>query len=198
MFLQKIFTPLIALVFIAGTGFPQDINLTLHQDSEMSIEGSSNVRSWGADVKKIDSRFTLRNTDEVNVQNITPEMFETLEITVPVENIDSGSKGLTGNIHKYLKKKDHPNITFILSDVINIEHGDDYVDITARGTINAAGKDHNLIMSVRADQEDSGIRISGTQKLLMTNFDIDPPKAMLGTIKADDEFSVHFNIRFTN
>lgn len=193
--LRIIFTQLFALLITASAVFAQQTTLTLQEGSEMSIEGSSNVRSWGAEVTTMEGTLIL-NTDELTPENLSPDMFESLEITVPVNSLDSGSGGLTNNIHKYLKEKDHPNITFTLSEVTNIEQRDGQAEITASGVINAAGNDHEVTMTVLAEQADNGLQISGSQELLMTSFDIDPPKAMLGTIRADDEFNVNFNVLF--
>lgn len=193
--LRIIFTQLFALLFTAGAVFAQQTTLTLQENSEMSIEGSSNVRSWGAEVTSMEGTLTL-NTDELSPENLSPDMFGSLQITAPVKSLDSGSGGLTNNIHKYLKEKDHPNITFTLSEVTNIEQRDGQAEITAIGVINAAGNDHEVTMTVLGEQADNGLRISGSQELLMTSFDIDPPRAMLGTIRADDEFKVNFDVQF--
>ncbi|MEX0647179.1 MAG: YceI family protein [Balneolaceae bacterium] len=197
MYLRILFLQIVTLVLLAGSAFAQEVTLALHQNSEMAIEGSSNVRSWGAEAESITGNLTL-SSGTLELSNLTPEMFGDLTITVPVKSLESGTRGLSGNIHKYLKEKDHPNITFRLSDVTSIDQKNGYAEITARGTVNAAGKDNDITMTVRAEQEGDGLRISGTQNLLMTSFDIDPPRAMLGTIRADDEFSVNFNILFNN
>lgn len=197
MYLRLIFTPLIALLLTAGSLMAQDLTLNIQPNSELSIEGSSNVRDWGAEAETVEAQFTLQGIEELNLETLNPDQFASLEVTVPVEGLDSGSRGLTNNIHKYLKEKDYPNITFTLSEVTNIEYMNGSAQITATGVVNAAGKDHKVTMTVEAQQDGNSLIISGSQELLMTSFDIDPPTALLGTIRADDEFTVLFNVHFS-
>lgn len=197
MYLRLIFTPLIALLLTAGSLMAQDLTLNLQPNSELSIEGSSNVRDWGAEAETVEAQFTLQGIEELNLETLNPDQFTSLEVTVPVKGLDSGSRGLTNNIHKYLKEKDYPNITFTLSEVTNIEYMDGSAQITATGVVNAAGQDHEVTMTVEAQQEGNTLIISGSQDLLMTSFDIDPPTALLGTVRAHDEFTVLFNVRFS-
>lgn len=197
MYLRLIFTPLIVLLLTAGSLMAQDLTLNLQPNSELSIEGSSNVRDWGAEAETVQAQFTLQGIEELNLETLNPDQFASLEVTVPVEGLDSGSRGLTNNIHKYLKEKDHPNITFTLTEVTNIEYMDGSAQITATGVVNAAGQDHEVTMTVDAQQDGNTLIISGSQDLLMTSFDIDPPTALLGTVRADDEFTVLFNVRFS-
>jgi polyisoprenoid-binding protein YceI len=197
MYLRLIFTPLIALILTTGSLLAQDLTLNLQPNSELSIEGSSNVRDWGAEAETVQAQFSLQGIEELNLETLNPDQFASLELTVPVEGLDSGSRGLTNNIHKYLKESDYPNITFTLSEVTNVEYMNGSAQITATGVVNAAGNDHEITMTVEAQQEGNTLIISGSQELLMTSFDIDPPTALLGTIRAHDEFTVLFNVRFS-
>lgn len=197
MYLRLIFTPLIALLLSAGSLMAQNLTLNLQPNSELSIEGSSNVRDWGAEAETVQAQFSLQGIEELNLETLNPDQFASLELTVPVEGLDSGSRGLTNNIHKYLKESDYPNITFTLSEVTNVEYINGVAQITATGVVNAAGNDHEITMTVEAQQAGNTLIISGSQELLMTSFDIDPPTALLGTIRAHDEFTVLFNVRFS-
>jgi polyisoprenoid-binding protein YceI len=197
MLIKNFISTLAALLLMSGSLFAQDRTLTVQGTPQMKIDGDSNVRSWDADVTRMNATLVLQSVDELSLENLSPETFKSLEITIPVQSIESGSRGLTSNIHKYLKGSDYPNITFNLDRITDIVRENGTALITAEGVINAAGKDQPVTMTVTASMNNDGsINFSGEQDLLMTSFDIDPPTAVLGTVRARDEFQVIYNVNF--
>lgn len=198
MFTQKLISLFIALLFTAGTVAAQDITMNLQGTPEMHIDGDSNIKKWDAAVTQASASLTLQNIETINAENLTAENFKNLTLTIPVEGIESGSGGLTKNIHKYLKGKDYPNITFELVEITDIAERDGSLLVTAQGIINAAGKDNPVEMAVTANVQNGSIQFTGEKQLKMTSFDIDPPTAVFGTIRSKDEFAVSFNVTFGN
>ncbi|TVR29966.1 MAG: hypothetical protein EA390_08850 [Balneolaceae bacterium] len=197
MYLKSFITSFVTLLFLTGSLFAQDVTLNIQGAPQITIDGDSNVRSWDADVKSVSADLVLTNVENVTLENITAESFKSMIITMPVESIDSGSRSLTRNIKNYLKEDDHPNITFTLNKVTDIQRENDSAIITAEGVINAAGKDHTVTMNVNATMNpDGSINFRGEQEMLMTSFDIDPPTAVMGTVRARDEFKVIYNVNF--
>lgn len=198
MYFRKIITTTFLMLFLAGSVLAQDITLNIQGQPQMRIDGEANVRSWGADVEEVRGTLVLTELEERSIENLTPDLFKQMTLTIPVESLESGSGGLNKNMRKYLKEKDHPNITFRLDEVTNIEAQEDGTAlITANGVINAAGKDHNVTMNVTASiNSDGSINFTGEQELLMTSFDIEPPTAVFGTVRARDEMLISFNVNF--
>jgi hypothetical protein len=197
MYLKSFLTTLFTVLFLAGSLSAQDMNLTLQGTPQMKIDGDSNVRSWDADAKEVKASLTLTGVENVSLDALTADAFKEMKISVKVDQIDSGTRGLTRNIHNYLKADSHPEITFTLKSIEEIEKQNDSAKITAIGVINAAGKDHEVTMNVTARMNNNGtINFSGEQDLLMTSFDIDPPTAVMGTVRARDEFKVIYSVDF--
>lgn len=197
MLSKRIFSALVTVLLIAGSVNAQDKTLTVQGTPQMKIDGTSNVRDWDADVTEMQATLVLQNVEELTLETLSPESFSSMQITIPVEGIESGSRGLTNNIHKYLKGKDHPTITFTLNNVTDIVRTNGTALITAEGVVNAAGKDNPVTMTVTASvNPDGSINFRGEQPLLMTSFDIDPPTAIMGTVRARDEFLVIYDVNF--
>lgn len=198
MYFKKIITTSILMLFMAGAMFAQDMTLNVQDDYEMRLDGEANVRSWGADITELSGTLVLAEMEELTIDSLTADSFKEMTLTIPVKSMDSGSGGLDKNMHKYLKEKDNPNITFTLNEVTGIEAQEDGTAlITANGVVNAAGKDHEVTMNVTAKINDDGsINFTGEQELLMTSFDIDPPTAVFGTVRARDEMLITFNVNF--
>ena len=139
----------------------------------------------------------MAQVEEMTLENMTPDLFKEMTLTIPVKSIESGSGGLTRNIHKYLNADDHPNITFTLNEVNEIEVQGESALITATGTINANGVDQEVTMQVTASlNADGSVNFQGEQDLLMTSFNIEPPTAVFGTVRARDEMVISYNVNF--
>jgi len=175
-----------------------EMQLTLDQGHEMMIDGTSNIRDWDAQVNTINTTFVMNEFDISDLSSLTADHFETLELSIPVEDIESESGKLTKNMHKYLKGDDHPVITFNLSSIDSMSVDGNTATINATGIINAAGVDHETSMTVQATFENGKVTFSGTQPLLMTDFGIDPPTALFGTIRARDEIDIIYSLTFSD
>lgn len=199
MFSRLLLTPVLSLFIATGLLFAQDKELTLAPNHEIVIDGTSNARDWDAKVESVNAEFKLKgyNGNGLSLNDLEPAHFQTLTLQMPVESIDSGTRGLTRNIHKYLKGNDHPIITFELKNVKEIQTNGSTATITAEGVVTAAGKSLPVDMIVNAENDNNGsFTFSGRQDLKMTSFDIDPPTAMLGAVRARDEFSVIYKVTF--
>lgn len=181
-----------------STAQSSGIQLTLESGHEMVIDGTSNIRDWDASAKTIKPTFVMKEFDMNNLSSLSAEHFETLELSIPVNDIEAGSGKLTSNIHKYLKGKDHPNITFNLTSIDSVTVNGNSATINASGVINAAGIDNETSMTVNATFENGSVTFSGTQPLLMTDFNIDPPTALFGTIRAKDEIDIIYSLTFSS
>lgn len=199
--MKRILSIITLFALLATTQFAEaqnsDVQLTL-EEHEMRIDGSANVRSWDADVNTVNATFILSEFDFTDLEALTPDHFKTMELSIPVRDIESDSGRLTRNLQGYLKRDEHPVITFNLNDVDSISVNGDTAEITANGVINAAGVDHETTMNVTAQINDGKITFTGAQDLLMTDFNIDPPTAVMGTIRARDEITITYSLTFTN
>lgn len=188
----------ILLLLITYPAIAQDISFNLSEVHEFKIDGDSNVRTWGADVTQANGTLELSEIENFSLNSLTPETFKSLNITIPVSGIESDSGRLTRNLQGYLKGDDFPEITFNLTEITSIEQDGDKAIITANGIVNAAGVDSEVTMNVEAIlNSNNGITFSGNQELLMTSFNIDPPTAVMGTVRSRDEIEIIFQVSFS-
>ena len=187
----------IAILFFATGLIAQDIEFKLESINDFRIEGDSNVRKWEGIINSADGRLVFADAEELDFGNLQPEHFKNLRLSIPVADISSDSGILTNNIHNNLKKNDHPNITFRLNDIVSVTNSNGRTVITAIGTINAAGSNHQVTMNVNAELiNENTLRFSGHQDMLMTDFNIDPPSAMMGAFRSVDEITIVFDVLF--
>jgi hypothetical protein len=100
----------------------QPVALKLVEGHQMRIEGTSNLRDWDAEVREIEVEFVLAASAAHAVADLRADSFTKLVLQIPVAGIKSGTRGLTGKIHKYIKKDEYPVLAFVLEEVTAIEH----------------------------------------------------------------------------
>lgn len=188
----------LALMAQPTTDVEKSIYVIDNESSSMVIEGGSTVGSWDAEVKVIEGQFSvdmeaLRSGENGN------SIFELSTFSVPVENIESDSRRMNRNISSYLKEDDHPNVTFTLKSAeVTGNDGSEY-EVLVNGVINAAGADHEVSFTTTVSVGDNGdLVISGTKPLQFSDFGIDRPSAMLGTVRADEDIDIVYNLVLTS
>jgi len=190
--------PALAVLFLWMPAAPQDARHALDPASNVTIEGSSNLRDWSADVPVVESDFVMSGFSGSDPQDLKPEHIRTLELRIPVRHIDTGNRAFTRNLHKYLLMDQHPRILYRLQRVEGITMEGGRAVIRSIGTITAAGREHRVTMRTHAiADKDGSIRFTGEQPLLMSDFGIDPPTALLGTVKAHDAVKVVYDVRYS-
>src|SRR5690625_3404307 len=199
MLYRRILSTLLLFTLLTLPLIAQQTTLQLGDAAALSLDGDSYVRSWGADAETVTGTLTLRNSGDLLLETLTPESFGSLELAVAVDSLDSGTRGLNKNMYDYLESKQHPAITFYLREVIGVEISNGKLSVHAKGVVNAAGQDHEILMNVLTEVvSPTAIRFTGEQEMLMSDFGIDPPTAVFGTVRSADEIVIRFDVTFSN
>lgn len=190
------YTVALGLSFAAATGavtayVALTAPLTLGSGS-IAIAGTSNVHEYTA------STATVRVTrvqlaagvggptfwDDV----VKPGAVEAFEIAIPAASLTSPKKDLDKNMHKALKVVQHPEITFRLQR-LEPRPGTPGT-LRGVGVLQIAGVEREVALDLTTTRTDAGLRVRGALDLLMTDYGITPPKAMLGMLKTDPKVTV--------
>lgn len=187
---------ILSFILIAGFSLTTTADVEAQQsytfdkdNSKIHMYGSSNARDWDAAIEITDVSITLSD------ENPGENWIESLSFNMPVSEIDSDSRRLNNNIHDYLKIDDYPNLSFELIQITDISEDGSGYQITADGNLTVAGVERTVTLTADAIVNgDGSIQIKGSYDTLMTEFDIDPPTAMLGSIRAEDEVEIVFDV----
>lgn len=166
--------------------------------SRVSIAGTSNIHAYTASTTaaRIVRLELAKGALGANCweEIARPGAVELFEISIPAATLSSPREGLDKNMHKALKVAAHPDITFSLS---RLETGTRANAFRAVGTLKVAGVEREVVIDLKTRQTEMTLVISGEVQLLMTDFGITPPKAMLGMLKTDPKITVSFETVFT-
>jgi polyisoprenoid-binding protein YceI len=191
-------TLLLAALFVESSAVAQ-VNYVPDEDSRLWIEGRSNINQFECIAQNHEGAAVLFDSDNQNgsiVQNFTGQA--SIRVDIDVFGFECGRNRMNRDLRDALKAGDHPKITFIFGNVIDVADSDDgerAMKLEINGTLTVAGITREVHVDLVGYLLDDGrLRAVGSKKILMTDFDVEPPTAMMGLVKAEDELTVHFDL----
>lgn len=179
------------MIFSAQTTLAQSYNINKGA-SEVKVEGTSNIHDWELSAKDFQGNMTVEMADGQLVK------INQLNFAVVAESLKSGKSGMDKNVYKALNTDDHQRITYQLESVENIDcTSSTSCKVTTKGYLTIAGTKKLVDVVFDATVNSQGITLKGDKKLNMTNYKVDPPTAMFGTITTGEDVTVKFNAVFS-
>lgn len=177
---------LLAILLIVGGETVAQNAYTLTINQEFKVSGTSTLHDWDmvSDDATGEGQITIEN------QKIT--RINSLVVTLPTKSLKSGKGSMDDNAYEALVAKKYPEIQF---ELIEIETITDQ-SLRAKGNLIIAGT--KSLVSLQVDYEITGntVQFSGSFPITFTQFNIEPPKALLGTIKTGDKLQISFETTF--
>jgi polyisoprenoid-binding protein YceI len=180
----------ILVLLLLGLGTLQAQDAYQLRSSEIAISGTSSLHDWVSTTTKMTASGDLNVVEGALVD------VSSLQLSIPVKSITSEKgKIMDGKTYKALLSDEHPNITFKLQDVKSIESEGTALLIKASGALTIAGKTKTVEVSAKAQADAKGnYRFTGKKALKMTDFGIEPPTALLGTLKTGDDITITYDL----
>jgi YceI-like domain len=192
---------LLLLVLVASAG------------SQLTLEGSSNVKAWRCSGTTLDARMEVAaplaqinsiidRIEDGDVARLDPRAASfpppAFRLRVPVESLRCGNRQMERDMYRALRAEQNPVIEFDFQDLIGgIEHdidGGSY-HATITGTLTLGGTERKMKIQVEAVRvARDRFRLRARLPLRMTDFRITPPTALFGMVKARDELEVRFDL----
>lgn len=171
---------LTAIILILGltTGQQWDFKTTPSSLNTIQVLGTSTVHDWESNV----GDFTVAGT--VNDDQITG-----LKVTVAAKSIKSGKSIMDDKTYEALKADQYANIQFSAKS-LKVANG----KINGEGTLTLVGVTKPVTISATSVAQDKGFKISGTTELNMSDFGIEPPTAMFGSLKTGDAVTIKYEL----
>jgi hypothetical protein len=190
----------IALSLIAGglaTTAAQDGSQSgslVRSAGRITIAGTSNVHAYTAattSMRLVQMRVVPSLADPNLLDEIArPGAVQAFELAIPAASLTSPREGVDKNMHKALKVTEHPDIVFQLTR-LERRPGAPAV-FRGTGLLRIAGVERDVTLDVTLAQAGAGLTVSGQLALLMTDYGITPPKALMGMLKTDPKVTVTF------
>jgi polyisoprenoid-binding protein YceI len=153
--------------------------------STISIAGTSTLHEWTMTSKEVsyDAMF------ETNSQG-DPVRISSLLVSLPAESLKSEKTAMDKNAYKALKTDAHKQIAFQL-----VSSKLDGKTIHCSGKLKIAGATKPVDMEVVYTLLPGGaLKCKGSKKLVMTDYGVEPPSFMFGSVTTGDEITVTFEV----
>ena len=168
------------------------------ESGRVTLAGTSNVHAYTASTTKVlvtRSRISPVSAGANFWDNaLKPGAIEVFEIVIPAASLASPKGDLDKNMHKALKVEQFPDITFRL---VRFEARVDGAGTRAVGMLKIAGIEREVALTITTKRAGAGLNVQGSLDLLMTDYGVVPPKAMLGMLKTDPKVTITFETVLT-
>ncbi len=167
---------IIALIFISE----KQAEFTLAPaESKMVIQGTSSIHDWESNVND----FSINGV-------INESVINDLLVKVATKSIESGKGIMDKKTYEALEADDHPSITFAASALTVKDN-----KIIGEGKLTVAGSTKAIpVDATLKSMTEQEMKIEGRVAFKMSEFGIDPPTAMFGSLKTGDEVTIIYDI----
>ena len=118
---------------------------------------------------------------------------QALTFSLEVENLKSNEKALDKNAYKAMKTNEYKDIFFQLVWAKVVHKTENKYFIETHGNLTIAGITRAVKMDVYCMvNKDSTITCTGSEKLKMTDYKINPPSFLMGAMKTGDAITLDF------
>jgi polyisoprenoid-binding protein YceI len=171
--------------------------MSVQPDSKVTLAGSSNVHDWSCKSSNFQATIELDSNYQTRPMTELTKPITKVAVTVPVTSLKCGNGKMDQNMYKALRASEFPDIQYVLASYVvdaGLATRDGFTAKTL-GDLTVAGKTVRVEIPITALRKDGGSMTGeGTLKLLMTDFGIKPPVALLGTLRTKNEIQISFNV----
>ncbi len=150
------------------------------------VAGTSTMHDWEMKAENFSctALFDVQDQAIVNVKSLT--------LSLPVQSLKSGKNGMDKNAYAALKTDTHKQISFTAT---SSKTGGGKITTTGNLTIAGVTKATD-VESACTVNGDGSITCKTTKVFKMSEYNVEPPSFMFGSVKTGDEITLTFNLTF--
>lgn len=195
---MKFVFAVVAALLITTARADNNIYVAIPNASSMKIDGTSTIHDWTVESKVIGGRMELDSNFPLDPAKEAPKdlkLTPKVKVLIPVRQLKSGKSVMDTVMHNAMKAEEFPSIEYTLLEMTPQGKADNGMKFATKGIIKCSGvtktNDFDVVMT---KIEDNKLKVTGTTKMKMTDFGIEPPapKIALGAIKTSDDVKLTF------
>lgn len=159
-------------------------NYSVAANSTFEVAGTSTVHDW-----------VMKSTEGIGMANLIVKDskltgINSLRISLLAESLKSYKVSMDKVAYEALDTETHKNIEYVLKSAEKID--DNTWNLTGVYTIAGVSKEYKTQVKVTTSK--GNIILQGSNQITFGDFEMTPPKAALGVVKAGKDLTVIFNI----
>lgn len=177
----------VLLVMYFATGVMVQAQTLAIKSTVMTINGQTNVNhDFKINVTQVNGKMTVADNSP-----------KTLTVEIPVRSLISGEKLMDKKTHEAFNEPKNPTITFNMTELNSVQVTGDNIAVTVTGNLTLRGVTKKVTLKSNGKASTPGVyTFEGTLPIKMSDFGMDPPTAMLGTMKTKDQVTVNYKVTF--
>ncbi|MBJ6368765.1 YceI family protein [Snuella sedimenti] len=182
-----IWSLLVTFLFITQVS-AQEFSL-INGESSLTVFGTSSLHDWHIEAEAQSGSIEFRDASNC--------VIKACRVKIVSESLKSGKRSMDKNTFKALKTDDYPNVLFQLVEVKELEDkGNGKFKVRTIGDLTITGVKKRLDLDFIVEITDEKVSLTGEKNIKMTDFNIDPPTALFGTITTGNDLTIKFTTIF--
>lgn len=171
----KILT-LFSLFFLLVTANAQTSYAIAETGNKVTVSGTSNLHDFTLVSEEV------KGSADLFIENGKITGIKKVVVTLKTESLESSKSGLKNNAMKTLQPEANPIISYIAFDMPS--------EGKISGILNVAGYDSDQEFNYTSKQQNGKLIITAKGDVKFSDFQLDPPSALAGTIRAKDDLQL--------
>jgi polyisoprenoid-binding protein YceI len=159
--------------------------LSFQPQSRVWVEGTSTVRSYRCESTSVTGSAQASSAQLADLATVPRA-----EVSIPVASLDCRNGTMNGHMRKALKAEQNPTIRLRASGIQVSPSGAARIS----GDLTIAGQTRPVSIDGTAASDDGKVRVRGSKRLVMTDFGVQPPTLMMGTMKVAAPVTIGFDV----
>jgi hypothetical protein len=179
---------IVVMFTIISTNLVAQVTYTQQGGTKLTVAGTSTMHNW----TMVSTGGSCTAVFEVNDKG-KPTRLIILSVTLPAESLKSEKSAMDKNAYTALKTDKNKTISF---NLVNATITSNVIKVSGKMTIAGTTRETDVtaVFTVGAD---NSIQVKGFKKLVMTEYNVEPPSFMFGSVKTGDEITISFDLLLT-
>jgi polyisoprenoid-binding protein YceI len=158
--------------------------------SDLKVNGTSTLHDWHMDTENFECVIKALNEDN-------KLLIQKVNFSCNSNSLKSENSLMDKKAWDALKSKDFKTIQFQTNEPVEIKLQDRMVEGNLVGELIMSGQKRIINVPFKGEVDETGnLKFSGMVSVKMSEFGIEAPTALMGTIKTGDEIKIVFDLNF--
>lgn len=178
------------LLFTGCTASTAQDPVLIKNQSSITINGTSSLHEWHENAADFNIAMKLSG------EGALLPVIDRVVFTCKTASVKSDNSIMTNKTREALQADKHPEISFTSDKQSSLAFHKGSFSSTITGDLVINGIKRNVSIPVEGSLTGNNLNVKGSASLKMSDYDIRPPTAIMGTLKTGDEVTVYFDLKF--
>ena len=159
----------------------------------LSLSGTTPLRNWKMSAQGLqgDAKMVISTLNQlIEIDSLT--------FSLPVRNLKGDQAAMDKDAYRVLKADRYKEIVFSLNSAKVEPEGEHLFLIKALGNLTVAGVTKEVTFTMHSKiAEDESISFTGSEVVRMSDYNVERPSLLLGTIRAGDKMTLTYTLIFS-